>query len=685
MDFCAYADVFHGCGEMDLPEPQGVAATWFFIKAQCGNTSPCATLPFGKMSAGPFSGGYPTGYGDHLCNTHAKPGRFEAGKRLLGFSHLCHSGTGAVGYYYNYVLVTPHAGGVRARGQRFETRDERGEPGYYAVNLEGVACELTSERTRALHRYTFPGEGNTLSVDFTNVGLTENHGRSAPENPELHMIDGRTAGLTGTFHGVKLYLAARCFSPCGLSAWQEGERLGVDFAAGHEALLAVAISARSMEMAVSFLGDGMDFDQARAQAHDTWNQALGRIEIDAPEEQKRIFYSNLYHTLVKPCGWGDDGFLYEGGPFMIDFITLWDMYKTQLPLVFALYRETGRDIAETLMKTGETLGFLPNMIGLSGNYDQESQQARMLGAYALLTAYYAGLVDDPGRMLRVIERDVFSPGKRDFTEEHRCASHTWTLDMADGCAYAAWLAEEAGETEIAARLAPFAALWKTAYDPETGLLSSDSRFYEGTLYNYSFRPCAFMEERIALCGGPEGFVRALDRFFGYGAPPVRQPVVPGDHAAIEAGMALGRFEGFNNESDLEAPYSYIFAGRQDRTCEVVDAGRKSMFTTGRGGLPGNNDSGGLSSCHLWNMLGLFPVAGRDLYLIGTPGVKNAKLALSSGKTLEISASGEGIYVRGARFNGRELQDFMLPAREVMQGGKLEFEMATATDTTGSPS
>jgi len=676
MDYCAYADVFHGCGEMDLPRPEGIAATWFFIKAQCGNTSPAATLPFGKMNAGPFSGGYPTGYGDHLINCAGRPKRFVAGRKLLGFSHLCHSGTGAVGYYYNYAVVTPHAGEVKERGRRFAFTDERGEPGYYTADLEGVSCELTADPLRALHRYVFPEGGGALSVDFTNVGLTESHGKSAPELPELQIIDAHTAGLSGIFHGVKLYLAARCFSPCAIAPWRDGERLGVDFTlSGREALLAVAISARSMGNAVSFLGRELDFDQARADAHQTWNDALARIGIEAPDEQKRIFYSNLYHSLVKPCDWGDDGFLYRGGPFMADFITLWDMYKTQLPLVFALYRETGHKIAETLLHTGEALGFLPNSLGLSNNYSHESKQARTLGAYALLSAFYMGLVDDPRRMLRVIERDIFSPGKRDFTEKHRCTSHTWTLDMADACAYAAQLAEELGEAEMAARLAPYGKLWATAYDPATGLLSADSSYYEGTLYNYSFRPCAYMDERIALCGGPVGFTCALDRFFGCGARPVKQPVTP---AGVLRGIRLGRFEGFNNEPDMETPYSYIFAGRHDRTCEVVAAGRKYMFAAGRGGLPGNNDSGGLSSCYIWNVLGLFPVAGRDLFLVGTPGVEGARLLLSSGEALEIVKANpreSSIYVRGAHFNARPLTGFMLPARDLMRGGTLTLEMA----------
>ena len=100
-DFCKYVNVFQGTGEIDLPKPEGVAARWFFIKAGCGNTSPAACLPFSAMSVSPFSGGYPTGYGDHMPNSFARPVHFPAGKGLLGFAHLQQSGTGAIGFYYN--------------------------------------------------------------------------------------------------------------------------------------------------------------------------------------------------------------------------------------------------------------------------------------------------------------------------------------------------------------------------------------------------------------------------------------------------------------------------------------------------------------------------------------------------------------------------------------------------------
>ena len=68
-DYCKFVDVFYGNGETDLFALDGLASKWFYIKAICGNTFPHSVLPFGKMSVGPYSGGFPTGYGTHYNNS----------------------------------------------------------------------------------------------------------------------------------------------------------------------------------------------------------------------------------------------------------------------------------------------------------------------------------------------------------------------------------------------------------------------------------------------------------------------------------------------------------------------------------------------------------------------------------------------------------------------------------------
>ncbi|MCR5040909.1 MAG: glycoside hydrolase family 92 protein [Clostridia bacterium] len=695
MRFTDYVNVFQGNGEIDLPEPKGPAAKWFFIKAGCGNTSPAATMPFGAMSVSPYTGGYPTGYGDHLPNSFARPKKFEEGKKLIGFSHLHQSGTGAIGYYYNYAVTVPGYGEECSGPAQFRRpyRDEFARPGYYRCYLDGIDCRLTATKHTALHRYDFPGDGGVVTVDFSNNGLNiPGCARGGARIISLDIADaGEGPGLDtvvceAVIEGISVYYAVRGNGKVRLrrdirNSEETSDGAGAEFYGfGRTAELAVAISVRSAAAALEFLREAdMGFDAARQAADDAWNEKLSCIIIDAPERVKEIFYSNLYHSFVKPADRRGEDFVGGGdGAFTADFNTLWDMYKTALPLIFLTDRRLGEDICETLLRLGETLGFLPNAFGLNGRYNDCGEQARLLAGYVLLTAYRFGVRVDPKRILKVITDDVFSPGKSDFVRGEKPLSHTFTLDAAEACRLAADLACELGDAETESRIRPLAERAFECWDPETGLLKNDTGYYEGSLYNYSFRQMVDMRRRIDLAGGDERFVRLLDDFFGYGRPDVTQPTDPNDGAAVNEGLKLGRFEGFNNESDTEAPYSYIYAGRHDRTCEIVRSGLEYMFTAGRGGLPGNNDTGALSSYYCLAALGLFPVAGQDLFFLGSPIVGSARIRLFNGRTLSIVVHGgsdKAIYVKKALWKGSEISGFSIPAGELVGGGELEFFMA----------
>ena len=671
MDYCQYVNVFHGCGEI-TPEPRGIAKKWFFIKAGCGNTSPAAMRPFGAMSAAPYSGGYPTGYGDHCPNSFARPRHFEGGKELIGFSHIQQSGTGAIGYYYNYAVVTPRYADSPFRRPLTE---EAAVPGYYTCKLEDILCELTSDDRTSLHRYTFGSDGGTVEINFNNNSLFIDGGHRRDVNDlKVWLTSENTAAASAVMEGITVYFSVKCSSP--LTDIGNGKVKAE--ATGRKIELAVSISVRSVANAERNIEKAASFDETKAESYAVWNRELSKIRIDADERTKRIFYSNLYHSFIKPADWSGESFIYPGdGPFLTDFATLWDMYKTAFPLLLMVNQDIGEKTVETLLRTGEALGRLPNCTGLCDMYKQPSDQAKMLSDYILLTAYRYGVPVDAKRMLKVIRDDVFSPEKTDFTVKHRCISHSWFLDMTEGCALAARLARELGENAVAEELEPLAALWPTVYDEETGLLKTDCGYYEGTVYNYSFRQMVDMDARIELAGGKEKFVALLDRFFGYGGEDVTLPTDPHDGDIVREGMKLGRFEGFNNESDTEAPFSYVYAGRQDRTCEIVRAGMASLFTEGRGGIPGNNDSGALSSYYVFMALGLFPVAGHDVFLIGSPFVDRAEISLFNGKTLTVTVDGnseKNIYVKSVVFNGKPLDNYMIPAHALMQGGTLAFEM-----------
>ena len=94
-DLCRDVDVFYGNGMVEHFPEDGIASKWFYINALCGNTTPHAVLPFGKMSVGAYSGGYPTGYGTHYPNSCGGFEKLSDRMKIRGFSHLHQSGSGA--------------------------------------------------------------------------------------------------------------------------------------------------------------------------------------------------------------------------------------------------------------------------------------------------------------------------------------------------------------------------------------------------------------------------------------------------------------------------------------------------------------------------------------------------------------------------------------------------------------
>jgi putative alpha-1,2-mannosidase len=285
--------------------------------------------------------------------------------------------------------------------------------------------------------------------------------------------------------------------------------------------------------------------------------------------------------------------------------------------------------------------------------------------------------------------------RRAYGEEYllRGLTHpiSHTLDLAFGYQCTAIVARAVGDKALAEQFEELATRWVNAFDPDTGLLV-DSAYYEGGKWNYSFRVLHDMQARIELAGGDDAFVTLLDRFFGYGADPVEQVGERPSMADLKAGYALNRFEGLNNEPDMEAPWAYHYVGRPDRTAEIVHSAINNQFGLGRGGLPGNDDSGGLSAWYVWASLGVFPIAGQSLYLINAPSFAHSRINLGGA---DLVIEGEGFvepepdgpcqYVQSASFNGEPLTATWLPARDLHAGGQLRIMLGPKPSTWGTDS
>ena len=351
----------------------------------------------------------------------------------------------------------------------------------------------------------------------------------------------------------------------------------------------------------------------------------------------------------------------DAGCKFTDFQTMWDLYRSQLPLTLSICPDVGKKIADSMLKTIEQLGFFPNDYMMTTDYHHIDNQATSLVIYTLCDAFNRGYIKDYARLKNAFLKEFANADISAQSPTHR-------LDMAGALRAASDAAAKCGDNEYSAQLRKESEIWKTAYDPETGLMIENAVYYEGTHWNYSFRPHTQMLERIALAGGVENYNKLLDHFFGADCPPETKPE---ERLAIE-----NRFEGMNNESDMETPYCYLWTGHSDRLAEVCDLIRRCRFCEGDGGCPGNNDSGGLSSWYVWCVLGIYPYTGTNYYLLGSPSVDRAEIDLPKG-TLTIKVERESpasIYPVSYEFNGEEFTEPWIALDKLDQGGTLKFRL-----------
>jgi putative alpha-1,2-mannosidase len=678
-----------------------------------------------------YSGAYPTGYGVYRKNTEGAPDLLFPRHQASGFTHFQQSGTGAIRKYYNYVRVTPMIDPIDDVGTEWPLTDEAASPGYYAATLErGIRCESTVGAKVVVHRFTFPAHRQaSIVVDMSTGGLMIEHGRTVPLRAQVQSLGHGQAQGTVVMEGVPLSVAMECDAP----GWRQmlwhdrrlidgGTRLDFD-SIRHTTLRPFGLlfrgpvkAGQTIEIRLAFSLRGTDqaranlrrecgehegaFDRVHESTRTAWADHLRRVQVTGgTPARRRVFATALYHSLIKPCFADDESpFWPTSGPFAFDVCTMWDVYKTQLPLLAAIAPGKAADLLESLTRVCEEEGNFPIGYRMARGADRFFRQGSALVHTALADAFTLGLGDlDWSWVLVHMQDDLRRMYGEDFFEHGIVHPISHVLDLAVGYHCTARVARGLGDRRLAEEMTIRARLWVNAFDASTGLLK-DSEFYEGGKWNYSFRLLHDTAGRIALAGGDDAFVAMLDSFFGFGCPPVTQPGVAPSPEEMAAGYALHRFEGLNNEPDMEVPYAYHFAARPDRTAEVVHQILTYQFGTGEGGLPGNDDSGGLSSWYVWASLGLFPVAGQNLFLLSTPAFKHAVLAVGDNEfVIETSGfvdrpiSSDGAfrgptapqYVQSATFNGKPLDAAWLTAVEVHRGGVLHVELGPTPTSWGT--
>ena len=660
-----YADPFYGNAGTDIPPAKGVAATWNWEKAQQGNTHPGPQMPFGMVSIVPYTGAYPTGYGANKKTFTGKAQYFDKYKdSAYGFTHMQQSGTGTIGIYYNFLRVSPTTNyNKETRKTRFKMNEKTAHPGYFNCTIaeNDVKVELTAAQKVAYHRYHIPSNMTSpqISIDFSEGGLDtrEDNVRDVKAQKESETL------LTGEFNhiGFNYYFAVKSNAPFKNGSFYHviGEKpersksnnkkskivipnpdpdntadkaeikinkltrkncrmfyldYVFDVEPGSNIELKIAFSFRSVDQAKANLTSApKSFDEAKSQAESSWEKCLTRIPYKAKgERDKKLFYSNLYHSLVKPSICDNESPFWEDEVFVTDFSTLWDVYKTQIPLLVKYYPEYGSKVIKGMINGMDTHGYFPCGYQKCDPQNMKKFDGQCTGMEWVTLAYaykYKDKLDGIDWKKALKNADKFA--QMDRVQEilknghAEGLSNTHTLDVSSAFAAICFIAKGEGLQSLYDKYAEHRNIWGKVYDSETGLLK-EGVYYEGTQWNYSFRPHFAMEERVKLAGGKEKFAELLDTFFGF-KDIENGTVSPEGTEGFPRQLRKFRFEGLNNECDMETPYAYQWSSKPERTQEVIKAVMKYQFQPGPNGIPGNNDSGGTSSWWVLNAIEDFPL------------------------------------------------------------------------------
>ena len=162
---------------------------------------------------------------------------------------------------------------------------------------------------------------------------------------------------------------------------------------GRPVLMKIGISFISVEQARRNLAaeiPAFNFAATHAAALARWNRALAKVEIKgATPEQKQIFYTALYHTMLMPADRTKNRLWKSTEPYYDDYYAIWDIFRTSAPLLtlIAPERETAIRSA-SLVDIYRHDGFLPD--ARSGNYNGRTQGGSD-AEFMITDAYVKGL------------------------------------------------------------------------------------------------------------------------------------------------------------------------------------------------------------------------------------------------------------------------------------------------------
>ncbi len=667
-----------------------------------GRTFPGPSMPFGMCKPGPD------------CTVKPNAGWAKMPEVVTGFSQTHVSGTGG-GQKYGNILIQPGVIPQKRTNEEFAL-------GYYATTFEsGIRTEITTSDRCAFYRIHYPKSGSLL-IDATHY-LGKNPVPDLREQQQF--IGGEVEKVSD--HEVRGYSRVR-------GGWNNGDAYAVyfclvsdkPFKQKSENIVEFADTLLNIKVGISYVSEqqakrnipACNFDTQLAQLRTSWEALLSRIQIKGTDADKRMFYTALYHTMIMPVDKSGENPKWTERPYYDDYYAIWDTYRSSSPLITLIDPKREAEIVNSLLNIYKREGYMPD--ARSGDCNGRTQGGS--NAEVVIADAFAKGVEgiDYDFALEAMLKDAEVDPGADHEKHGRGGLHeylkygylpygidragTRTIEYAYDDYCIALVAKGLGRMDIYDRYLRQSQNWKNLWradyewdDVKGYIMPKDAQgrwldsvpwgkskvyhplipytpitkvapwylpwwstfFYEALSAEYSLSIPHDVPGLIEACGGAETFRKRLDMFF--------------DRKRYNVG----------NEPSFLTPCLYHWIGRPDLTSDRVRQIITQNYNDKPDGLPGNDDSGAMSSWLAFHMMGLYPNAGQSYYLLHAPLIPEWTMQLSNGKSLHATVKGKGTHFEKVTLNGKLLSDARLEHAELMKGGELVFYVSNKSIKEGN--
>ncbi|MEX0313828.1 MAG: GH92 family glycosyl hydrolase [Allomuricauda sp.] len=663
---------------------------------------------------------------------------------LTGFSHVNLSGVGCP--ELGVILAMPTTGEVITDHVDYGSTysDEVAKVGYYSNTLDkyNIKVEATATTRTGVSKYSFPkGKANILLN--LGLGLTNEQGAQIKVVSPTEIEGIRSVGSFCYYkpeEAYPVYFVARFSVPAkAFGTWKKpttykgeeaqwmgyngktrlmkgytkevvGDSIGAymqyDFKQPTQIEMKIGVSYVSIENARENLEketSGKTFNQILESAQKEWNEHLSRIEVEGgSQDDKTIFYTALYHTLIHPSTLSDINGEYpkmrtretlktEGTRYTV--FSFWDTYRNLHQLMSLVYPEQQSNMVKSMLQIYDESGWLPKW---ELNATETTTMVGDPAGIVIADTYLKGIQDFDvekayGAMLKSADQlneNPLRPGINDYitkgylttkTTNSGSVSTTQEYNISD---YAiAQLAKALGKTEDYKRFSKrsisyrnlfdkeFNLLrpknddgsWLTPYNPETGAnFVKNLGFIEGNAWQYTFMVAHDVKGLIKLMGGPKPFTHKLQEVFD-----------------------KNQFD-MANEPDIGYPYLFNYVkGEEWRTQKTVSELLSTYFKNAPDGLPGNDDTGTMSAWAVFSMMGFYPVSpANPTYALSTPVFDKVTIHLNpsyyTNASIQITKDGSNgdakEKISRIQLDGKKLKDYFISHKELSNSNRLHFDL-----------